>query len=265
MIEVREYGTDGPLVLALHGGPGAPGSIAPVARGLAERFHVLEPLQRASGGVPLTVAQHVADLDEVIRERAGASPPALVGSSWGAMLALVYAAEHAERAGPLVLVGGGTWDKAARGTLQRIIHDRLGGEDAARLETLVEDYPDPTERMRVLGELILPVFAFDPNPAWKSDDAFDAAGNVETWGDMVRLQEAGVYPAEFAAIEVPVLMLHGDHDPHPGPLIRDSLLPVLPQLEYVELANCGHDPWIERQARDEFFTVLADWLARHAR
>jgi len=268
MITVREYGAakhglGGPLVLTLHGGPGAPGSISPVARGLADRFRVLEPLQRGAGDVPLTVAQHVADLDEVIRDRAGDAPPALVGASWGAMLALAYAAEHPDRAGPIVLVGGGTWDKVARGTLQQIIRDRMGEEDAVRLETLDEDYPDPAERMEALGDLILPVFAFDADPDLKSDDAFDAEGNVETWGDMIRLQEAGAYPAAFSAITTPVLMLHGDYDPHPGRPIRDSLLPVLPQLEYVELANCGHDPWIERQARDEFFAVLADWLSKH--
>ena len=60
-------------------------------------------------------------------------------------------------------------------------------------------------------------------------------------------------------------MLHGAYDPHPGALIRDSLLPYLPQLEYREFARCGHYPWLERHARDEFLLELRAWLSRHAR
>jgi hypothetical protein len=44
-------------------------------------------------------------------------------------------------------------------------------------------------------------------------------------------------------------------------MIRDSLLPFLPQLTYNELPRCGHRPWFERHARDEFFRVLRGWLA----
>lgn len=73
------------MVLVLHGGPGAPGSAAGLARALAGTFHVIEPLQRRSGGPSLTVARHVADLAQVVARCE--EPPALVGHSWGAMLA----------------------------------------------------------------------------------------------------------------------------------------------------------------------------------
>jgi hypothetical protein len=42
-MRIRTYDNSGPIVAVLHGGPGAPGSIAPAARGLADSFHVLEP------------------------------------------------------------------------------------------------------------------------------------------------------------------------------------------------------------------------------
>jgi pimeloyl-ACP methyl ester carboxylesterase len=77
---------------------------------------------------------------------------------------------------------------------------------------------------------------------------------------MVRLQEEGVYPAAFAAIRSPVLMLHGAVDPHPGGLIRESLERYLPQIEYREWEQCGHYPWLEREVREEFFLVLRGWL-----
>jgi len=49
-----------------------------------------------SGDEALTVGKHVADLHEVIRSRCSGAPPALVGESWGPMLALVYASKHPE-------------------------------------------------------------------------------------------------------------------------------------------------------------------------
>jgi pimeloyl-ACP methyl ester carboxylesterase len=79
---------------------------------------------------------------------------------------------------------------------------------------------------------------------------------------MVRLQQEGVYPAAFAAIDVPVIMLHGAADPHPGRMIRAGLEPHLPQLEYREWERCGHYPWLERHVGVEFFAALRGWLSR---
>jgi pimeloyl-ACP methyl ester carboxylesterase len=45
-------------------------------------------------------------------------------------------------------------------------------------------------------------------------------------------------------------------------MIRASLEPHIPQLEYHEWERCGHFPWLEKAVRDEFFTVLRAWLAR---
>jgi pimeloyl-ACP methyl ester carboxylesterase len=92
------------------------------------------------------------------------------------------------------------------------------------------------------------------------DESERGAGS-ETWDDMVRLQSEGVYPAAFAAVKSPALMLHGAEDPHPGRMIRASLQPYMPQLEYRERARCGHYPWLEKATRDEFFSVLRNWLS----
>jgi pimeloyl-ACP methyl ester carboxylesterase len=93
-MQIRMYGVSGPVVVVLHGGPGAIGYMAPVGRGLADSFRVLEPFQRGSRGEPLTVAQHISDLHGVVKSQCGPERPAIVDSSWGAMLALAYAAAH---------------------------------------------------------------------------------------------------------------------------------------------------------------------------
>ncbi len=60
--------------MLVHGGPGAPGYLAPLAQALADAYHVVEPFQRRSGGAPLTVARHVADLQEAVSGLGHARP-----------------------------------------------------------------------------------------------------------------------------------------------------------------------------------------------
>jgi len=145
MLFVREYGSSGPVVIVLHGGPGAAGHMARVARGLATSYRVVEPFQRGSSSEPFTVAKHVADLHEIINFYTADCCPALLGASWGAMLALAYAAAHPSSAGPLVLVGCGTFDLAARAELERTVADRTTDVIRARLKD--------TERLMLNREL----------------------------------------------------------------------------------------------------------------
>jgi len=265
-MELRRYGSPGRSqaarrVCLLHGGPGARGHMAPVARELAARgLSVLEPLQRLSGSEPLTVGRHVADLDELMQSAGEAAPPpALVGSSWGAMLALAYAAAHPERAGPIVLIGCGTFDGASRAEFKRRLHGRLGEAGRRRLEEL-RAIGDPDQRLGAIGDFLTPFYSHDLLSADLEIERNDGRGNTETWADMIRLQEAGTYPQAFSDLRSPVLMLHGAGDPHPGAMIRDSLLPRVRRLEYVELDRCGHYPWLERHARRRFFETLEAWL-----
>jgi len=261
-VRVRTYGACGPPVVVVHGGPGAPGYMAPVARRLAVSFRVLEPLQRGSGGEPLTVARHVADLHHVVESRCGGARPALVGHSWGAMLALAYAAAHPGCAVSLVLIGCGTFDPVARARLRAICEERTDDDLRRRMERLPDEFPDPDERLRAMGDLLLPLYSYRLVRTVLEAEACDARAHHETWEDMLRLQEQGVYPAAFSAVDAPVIMLHGAFDPHPGRMIRASLRPYLPQLEYHEWERCGHYPWLERAVGDDFFSVLEGWLAR---
>ncbi len=261
-MRVREYGNGGPRVVLLHGGPGAPGYVAPVARGLAPWCRVLEPLQRGAGAEPLTVDRHVADLDALIEQRCTDEPPALVGHSWGAMLALAYAAAHPDRVRSLALIGCGTFDVVARERLHGTLDARMGTGIRTRLERLPQECPDDDERLARLGRLLLPLYSYDLRSNELELLACDARAYSESWQDMLRQQETGRFPAAFAAIRAPVLMLHGANDPHPGPLIRASLEPYLPRLRYHEWQSCGHYPWLERAVGDELFAVLRDWLVR---
>jgi len=184
------------------------------------------------------------------------------------MLALAYAAMHPDSAGPMVLIGCGTFDTVARARFQAILSERMDDDLRQRLDSLQEGVSDGEERLKTRFDLIKPLYSYNALPTNKGDDPeadaepFDVRGNEDTWADMLRLQQEGVYPAAFATVTSHVLMLHGAYDPHPGKMIRESLEPYLPQLEYHESDRCGHSPWEEKDVRNEFFTVLRDWLVR---
>jgi pimeloyl-ACP methyl ester carboxylesterase len=263
MLHVRQYGTSGSYVVVLHGGPGIPGYMAPIARGLADSYRVLEPFQRGSGDKPLTVGQHIEDLLEVINFYAGDSRPALIGSSWGAMLALAFAATYPESSGGLVLVGCGTFDPVARAAMQEALKSRMDESVCERLQRLEEEFAGKNDLMKALADFLLPLYSYDLITTNMEDEGVDARAYQQTWQDMLRFQAEGLYPAAFASIKAPVLMLHGVFDPHPGRLIRANLESYLPQLEYREFESCGHYPWLEKSASEEFFSVLRNWLEHH--
>lgn len=261
------YGDGGRVVIVLHGGPAAPGSARGLALGLAGSFRVFEPCQRGSGDEPLTVATHVADLHGVVEALSEDGKPALVGHSWGAMLALAYAAEHPNSISPIALVGSGTFDLESRARYVEIRKERETDELRGQLERLREETTDAGELLTRKYELGHYIDHYDTipdsgEPPEEPYPAFDSRAHGETWQDMLRLQAEGVYPAAFSAIRTPVAMFHGAYDPHPGGMIHASLLPHVPQLEYMEWERCGHTPWEERYAREGFFASLIEWLTR---
>ncbi len=258
---LREYGTGNDTVIVLHGGPGAAGDAAPLARELGKRWHVFEPYQRGSGERRLSVATHVEDLDHVVTGRCRQDRPVLVGHSWGAMLALAYAADHPASAAAIVLVGCGTFSVAARNVFRSRLDGRVTQADRATIAEIERNETNADRRLASLGRLMTRLYGYDVEDVPDDEPLVDASANEQTWADMLRLQRGGVYPAAFAAIRVPILMLHGDADPHPAHLIRDDLRLYIPQIEYYELTKCGHYPWLERHAKHAFFDVLNTWLA----
>lgn len=261
LIQTRLYGTAGPTVFVLHGGPAAPGYMVPVARGLADYFRVVEPFQRPScSDRPLTVGRHIDDLHVLIESICKNERPLIVGHSWGAMLALAYAAAYPNTAAALVLVGCGTFDIACREKMQTTRANRMTPAIQARFDRLEQDFPDLNKRFSAAGRLYQQIDSYDLVPLGTQTGTFDLKAHEETWQDMLRLQAEGVYPATFSTITAPVLMLHGDHDPHPGEMIRDTLKQTIPHLQYRAWPQCGHYPWLEKHAAADFYTALTDWL-----
>ena len=195
-IEIRRYGDRGPNVVVLHGGPGAPGSAAGLARALADEFSVLEPLQRRSGIVPLTVSQHVEDLAAI-----APAGSAIIGHSWGAMLGLSFAACFPDRVSSLALVGCGTYDEECRAQFRSRLDALMDDATRSRLDNLklraaMEVDPDVRDAVvRQRGDLTMSIEAYelmdsvdDPGETLQDDGGANARARR-------RLVRAGVQPA----------------------------------------------------------------------
>jgi proline iminopeptidase len=110
VLHVEEAGrADGIAALVLHGGPGSGSS--PLLRRFFDpaRYRIVCPDQRGAGKsrprgstVDNTTAHLVADL-ETVREALGIERWLVVGGSWGAALALAYAAVHPDAVAGLQL------------------------------------------------------------------------------------------------------------------------------------------------------------------
>ncbi len=259
LLHCKEYGQAGPRVIVLHGGPAAAGSVQPLAQELGACCRVLEPWQRETREAKLTVASHVRDLFDLIHTRYPNEKPALIGHSWGAMLALAYAAKHGDTVGKLILISCGTFDLKSRKQLQTRHEQLLTPEKQARLRE-IKSIPDPAEKSTRLAYFFDDLYACDRIPNSQPKVKFDLDSHHQTWNDMLQLQQAGVYPQAFAQIKNPVVMIHGCLDPHPGPMICENLKQYIPHIEYIELARCGHTPWEEKHAREPFYTVLKERL-----
>ncbi len=251
----RIYGQLPAKVVLVHGGPGAAGEMAPVAKVLSRARGVLEPLQTAH-----TVASQVDELKSQIEEYA-APPIVLVGYSWGAWLSCFLAARHIDLVRKLILISSGPFRDRYVKAIQTTRLSRLGDaerKEMAALEPVIEGRTagDREKAFERLGELSARTDAFDPVPEVEAQVALDMNIFREVWAEAAAMRTSGELLKVAAGVKCAVVALHGDHDPHPAEGVQEPLSGVLPDFKLILLKQCGHRPWVERRARDDFFRML---------
>src|SRR5437868_4512835 len=138
MKNLRTYGTAPYHIAVIHGGPGAPGEMAPMARELSLQCGVLEPLQTRT-----TFQGQLEELHTIVQEH-GHLPISLIGYSWGAMLSFIFTAQHPLLVKKLILVSSAVFeDDYASSTMQTRL-SRLSDEERTRFDALSRALYDPT-------------------------------------------------------------------------------------------------------------------------
>lgn len=248
----------GPPVVLLHGGPGLWDYLGSLAALLDGQFTVVRFDQRGCGrsagrGGPFTIERAVDDMDQV-RAALGFSRWAVAGHSWGAELALRYAARHQARVTAVAYVAGVGAGNGFRDAHKAELGRRLGPDRERWAELCAIPDADRTpaeERERCLlqwrtdfspssdaARHALALWATRPPGA-----VINTAANRELWGD--RGTEDLLQAA--ARVTCPVTMIFGHDDPRPW-AAADSLLAALPDASRTVLSGAGHAPWAERPA-----------------
>jgi len=255
-MNIRKYGNPPYKIAVLHGGPGAPGYMAPVARELSQRAGILEPLQTED-----SLEGQIAELNEQLIAHADKAMT-LVGSSWGAVLALFLAARNKELAKKLILIGSAVFDSESSSRIQGIRLSRLSDENQRRHGQIMHDmYSKPLEErkdlMKEWSDILFDADVYDP--LTKDLEVIEVQDDIfaKVWPNFVRLRDTpGFLKNEFSKIDIPTVVIHGEYDPHPIEGIRPFLADCIDKISFHMLPECGHYPWIERFARNRFFEIL---------
>ena len=255
MENLRIYGEPPFKTAVLHGGPGAPGYMAPVARELSSDRGVLEPLQTAS-----TVGGQVQELRGILQKNADL-PVCVIGSSWGAWLGFILSARFPELVGKLILVGSGAFEeKYAIGIMDKRLSrlsEKERGEAYFLMDALIDpEIPNKDELMARFGKLCTKADAFDPVTLETEEIRVQYRVYSSVWADAWELRKSGALLDLGNKIQCPVVAVHGDSDPHSAQGVCKPLSKILKNFRFILLEKCGHYPWIEKHAKDEFFKIL---------
>ncbi|GAA2815393.1 alpha/beta fold hydrolase [Kribbella solani] len=251
-------GTRRAPVVILHGGPGLWDDYEVLAGMLDDLTVVHRFDQRGCGrsdpSATQTMARLARDIDE-LRAYFGHSRIVVIGHSFGATLALKYAAAYADRVAGVVYldgVGVGDWRTPYYAERAR----RMTPEQAARLEELsgrteVSGRPRSSAEETEFRALSWFTDHADRERAmtWAYASAvvdlpINFAAN-SALGAEINGWSAEEVKALVAAVRAPITFVHGEHDPRPATAVRE-LAEAAPNHTFELIPDAGHSPWLEQ-------------------
>ncbi|MCK5440011.1 MAG: alpha/beta fold hydrolase, partial [Gemmatimonadetes bacterium] len=223
-VQLREAGVGaGPPVLCLHGGPGMdaayffpPDRFGPGLQELAQHHHVIAYDQRGCGGSgvpdvkqPLALSRHVDDIDAV-RRALGLDTVALLGHSFGTVLALLYALRHGDSLSHLILIGGAP-DRGFMDGYREAVQELPLAAQQRLAELDRTELTDEVFRQRFLSTLPLYFHrALEPEDAEAFIEATSFSARVNR-SIAVDLQSYDLAPA-LPNVRAPALVVYGESD-----------------------------------------------------
>jgi proline iminopeptidase len=260
VLHTATQGQGRPLVLC-HGGPGGIDALDPLAAMITDLAQVHRYDQRAcgrsSGRRPFTMARWIADL-EGLREHWGLRRWIVGGQSFGAGLALAYALEHPDRTEAVLylscivrLQGQPDWDATFRQARAEHVPagQRRRYQELRRQREQDGHLPEPlvTElrRLGVAAEFGDQEVANRLLPQLQAElAAINEDVNRELGVDFVRYFAAASLRSRLQALDLPVLLVHGEVDPRPVAAAQ-ALAEALPRARLVTMPGVGHFPFLE--------------------
>ncbi len=251
----RIYGQPPRKIVILHGGPGASGEMRPVAKQLQNIAGVLEPLQQAK-----TIEQQLTNLDNNIKKHTSA-PVILIGWSFGALLAIFYAAIYQKTVKKMVLISTPPLEETYSKNIMKKRRIRMNQHQQKEMQTLMDLLNDPHTNckdniLKKLGKLFTEIDNKNPEPSEYTDVECNFETHSALWNEMTTLRSRGTLLEHLKKIQCPISSIHGTYDPHPIDGFHSQMNHTLKEYELIKIDDCGHEPWLERYKKEEFYTVL---------
>lgn len=259
MKNLRIYGEKPFTIAVVHGGPGTPGEMAPVARELSTSWGVIEPLQTKD-----SLIGQVNELKSVLETNADL-PITLIGHSWGAMLSFILTGKFPNLVKKLILIGSGVYQEEFAKKIMETRIKRLSNEEKEEFFSIINsiDNSDNLNKDQLfsrIGELITKADSYNPMTLDTEVLEIQYEINQKVWSDAKEFRISGELLEIGKNINIPVVAIHGVYDPHPIEGVKGPLSKVLRNFKIHLLDKCGHTPWIERERRDKFFKILKEEL-----
>jgi proline iminopeptidase len=251
-------------VPVLHGGPGAHHDyLLPGFDRLAHGRTLIYYDQRGGGrspigrDVPAGWREHVADL-AALADAWGIERLDLLGYSWGALLAMLFAIEHPDRVASLALVSPAPAARRERAVFEANLMARNGTSEllaeraALRAGDLRERNLEAYNRR--LFELAVSGYFHDPSLAHElTPFRITARTSDAVWNSLG--EDFDLRPA-LSRLDVRALVVHGDDDPIPLDTARATAEAL--RAGFIVIPGCGHVPYVE--APEAFVAALDPFL-----
>ncbi len=253
MITTRRYGKAPYHVAVIHGGPGAAGDMAPVARQLSKKFGVAEPLQ--------TQASVMGQVEELKNQLAEFDAPfVLLGHSWGAWLSLLFAKTYLEMVRHVILVGCPPFTEAEAEAIMENRLRRLSSPDIQEVRNLLEKSTLTDAELSAFGAMMEKADTYERLK--NAPDSVKADADIATavWQEAKKMREEGEWERILGAVKCPITAIHGRQDPHPYRAVWRALEDSGVSFETALIDRCGHSPWKEAKKMSEFYKLLAIYV-----
>lgn len=251
---VRKYGKGPYRIVVLHGGPGAAGSASGLAGLIAQKYGVLEPMQSKG-----TVRELEEELMEQIEENCSGKV-ILAGHSWGAWLAGLFAERYPERVEKVILIGCGPLEESYVSEITGRRKERMSPKEAREFDRILSRLKDASgkkdEYVRRLGELCDRADGYREEEALRDKSEIDGYLYEKIWKEAAGLRRSGELLERFQNISCPLVLIQGAVDPHPPQGVIRPLRDRNVVVNAYVLARCGHTPWRETCAGDDFAEIL---------
>jgi pimeloyl-ACP methyl ester carboxylesterase len=255
MTSIRKYGDPPYKIAVIHGGPGASGEMKPVAQHLCSDYGILEPLQKAR-----SVEKQIDEL-KVDLLSAGESRFTLIGFSWGAWLSLLTAVYHPSIIEKIIIIGCGPFEQKYVQEISKTRLTRLNPSEKKEFKSILEDFNNfDNENSKLLLQKLKSLTdktdQYNPIKTQLENINFNIKIFQKVWKEAAALRKAGKLLKLIQTISCPVVAIHGTYDPHPIEGVKAPLSPHLNNFRFIELKNCGHKPWLEKEAKNDFYNIL---------